>query len=234
MSIHPSRRTPARTVALLLGVGAAGLASVAAAADAPVPSAVNACVHKTTGQVRVVANTNQCSAQVETALTWNQQGVPGPQGTIGPAGPVGPAGATGDPGPAGVQGPAGPAGGAGAQGPAGPAGSAGPQGPVGAQGPQGPSGPAGASSLNTTTIFSELVDVPTKVASPAIKADATCPAGTMAVSGGYFIGNLNPDAPPTVLASWRPNLTTWEVIFFNPGPQTVHAEAFAYCAPTGG
>jgi hypothetical protein len=74
--------------------------------------------------------------------------------------------------------------------------------------------------------------VPPRIVSLAVKADATCPDGQMAAAGGYFIVNLNIDGPPTVLASWRPNLSTWEVIYFNPGPATISVETIAYCAPT--
>ena len=38
----------------------------------------------------------------------------------------------------------------------------------------------------------------------------------MAVSGGYFIINLDPNAPPGALISWRPSLNTWQVFFYNP------------------
>ena len=51
---------------------------------------------------------------------------------------------------------------------------------------------------------------------PAVHADAVCPSGEMAVSGGYFVVNLDPNAPPTVLVSWRPQLDTWQVDYYNP------------------
>ena len=54
----------------------------------------------------------------------------------------------------------------------------------------------------------------------------------MAVSGGFFIANLDPNAPPGALISWRPQLNQWQVFFYNPGSVNVSAQAIAYCAPT--
>ena len=71
----------------------------------------------------------------------------------------------------------------------------------------------------------------------AATAEVVCPEGTMAVTGGWFIINLFPSAPPTVLASYRPNiedLRIWRVSFLNPGPGPISAQGHAYCAPTGG
>jgi hypothetical protein len=54
----------------------------------------------------------------------------------------------------------------------------------------------------------------------------------IAVSGGYFIVNLDPNAPPSALISWRPSPDRWQVFFYNPGAVTIEAQAIAYCAPT--
>lgn len=93
-------------------------------------------------------------------LTWDQQGVTGPQGAQGVPGPtglVGPKGAKGYTGPAGPQGPVGPTGPVGAlgnpgnPGPAGATGATGPQGmqgPAGVMGPMGPTGNPGLTGLN--------------------------------------------------------------------------------------
>ena len=102
---------------------------------------------------------------------------------------------------------------------------------MGPTGLQGPTGPSGTSALDTVSVFSAITSVPPNVVSPAVKADAVCPAGHIAVAGGYFIANLNVSGPPTALASWRPVLSTWEVIYFNPGPATISVETIAYCAP---
>jgi len=84
--------------------------------------AINACVNKTSGALRI----SKSCKKGERPLSWNATGATGP---TGPAGPAGVAGGTGPAGPAGVAGgtgPAGPAGVAGATGPAGPAGKVGP------------------------------------------------------------------------------------------------------------
>jgi hypothetical protein len=91
-----------RAAALLV----AGIAAVAAAAFVHGASSQNgggvihSCKHKSTGQLRAVADPSRCRKS-ERALSWN---------AVGPAGPQGPAGAQGDPGPPGPEGPAGPAG----------------------------------------------------------------------------------------------------------------------------
>ena len=59
---------------------------------------ITACVHKESGNVRIVADSGGCRTN-ETATTWNQQGV---KGDTGPVGPPGPAGPTGPQGPAGI------------------------------------------------------------------------------------------------------------------------------------
>jgi hypothetical protein len=144
-------------------------------------------------------------------------GAPGPPGANGVPGAAGPPGPKGDPclpvDPACV-------------------GPKGDPGTDGAVGPKGEPGKDGAASLDTVAVFSAITAVPPRVVSPAVHADATCPSGHMAVAGGYFIVNLNIDGPPTTLASWRPNPSTWEVIYFNPGPATINVETIAYCAPT--
>jgi hypothetical protein len=89
-------------------------------ANIPAPDGtITGCYHKNNGQLRVVESASQCNPS-ELALTWQQQGPPGPQGPIGPQGPQG---ATGPQGLTGPEGPAGPAGPAGPEGPQGPAGT---------------------------------------------------------------------------------------------------------------
>jgi Lamin Tail Domain len=91
-----------RAVALLV----AAIAAVAAAAFVRGASSQNgggvihSCKHKSTGQLRAVADPSRCRKS-ERPLSWN---------AVGPAGPQGPAGAQGDPGPPGPEGPAGPKG----------------------------------------------------------------------------------------------------------------------------
>jgi hypothetical protein len=89
--------------ALVLAVGS----SVALGAIPGAGGVISSCYAKTGGDLRVIdAATSTCKSN-ESALSWNQQGIPGPQGVPGPVGPAGPQGPTG---PAGAQGPAGPAG----------------------------------------------------------------------------------------------------------------------------
>ena len=114
-------------------------------------------------------------------------GPAGAAGAMGPAGPVGPAGAVGPQGPAGPQGrdgaagPAGPAGAPGAMGPAGPAGPAGAMGPMGPMGPRGPAGVSGYEVVSTL-----WPATPQNVGSFAtLTGSASCPAGKIAISGGY-------------------------------------------------
>lgn len=107
-------------VALGIIVPVVGAASWVAASENPSPT-IHACVHRETGQVRIVSAGEQCR-RTETALEWNAEG------------PAGPAGAPGQVGPAGSQGEIGPAGPQGETGPAGPAGPAGPPGPAGSVG----------------------------------------------------------------------------------------------------
>ncbi|HVM56445.1 MAG TPA: hypothetical protein VMT74_03200 [Gaiellaceae bacterium] len=86
----------------------------------------NACLLKATGTIRLIDTSlpshdfrSHCT-MFEQPISWNEQGVPGPQGLKGDTGPQGLKGDTGDPGP---------------------------KGDTGAQGPQGPAGPMGPSGL---------------------------------------------------------------------------------------
>ena len=119
----------------------------------------------------------------DTPVSWNEDG---PQGLQGPAGPQGeqgipgPAGADGATGPMGPQGEPGPMGSAGPQGPQGvpgPQGMPGQPGPVGATGPQGPSGLAGLEWVSVTRNYGAFEYFTT--------VDANCPAGKIALSGGF-------------------------------------------------
>ncbi len=92
----------------------------------------------------------------ETALSWNQQGVPGAQGPQGPAGPQG------------------------ERGPEGPTGPSGEPGVAGPPGPQGVSGPAGASGYEARQA---VVSVP--VGAQFFLARVDCSAGKRATGGGY-------------------------------------------------
>ena len=90
--------------------GAIATVALAGTAYAAIPGGdgtIHGCYAKSGGTLRVIdASGNTCKSG-ETALDWNQQGVPGPQGPTGAKGDTGPTGAQGpqgEPGPAGVSG----------------------------------------------------------------------------------------------------------------------------------
>ncbi|HEX6207510.1 MAG TPA: hypothetical protein VF058_04040 [Actinomycetota bacterium] len=88
------RQRPPRALALVAAaaLGAALFGGVAAATHDP--DTIHACVHKQTGQVRVVDDASDCKPQ-ETPLEWNVEGPAGPQGPEGPPGPQGEPGGLG-------------------------------------------------------------------------------------------------------------------------------------------
>ena len=71
---------------------AAVAAFVFATCGSAAADVINACITKSTGQVRIVSTPAQCKSN-EAPLTWNVNG---------PVGPQGPPGADGQPGPAGL------------------------------------------------------------------------------------------------------------------------------------
>jgi hypothetical protein len=99
--------------ALTLGVVAAvAFAAAGAVAYASIPDAgglIHGCYKSDHGDLRVIdpsapkKDQNSCKTD-ETALDWNQQGVPGPQGPQGAQGPQGPQGIQGPQGASGVSG----------------------------------------------------------------------------------------------------------------------------------
>jgi hypothetical protein len=159
------------------------------------------------------------------------------QGPPGPAGPAGPAGATGPAGPEGPEGPAGATGATGAQGLEGPAGPQGPAGATGAQGiegpagPTGPQGPAGPGAQITDIVTSAAVTVN---GNSAGAAEATCPAGTVLVSGGWVPVSPNGGGGgPPVLVPSEVNFNTFNtytLTMYNPTSSPLAFEATANCA----
>lgn len=148
-------------------------------ATIPGPNGViSACYLKSGGALRVIdASTTSCKA-TEQAISWNQQGVPGP---TGPAGPPGPAGADGADG---------------ADGTAGPPGPAGPAGPVGPAGPEGPAGPAG--GVGT---FSTEIDYSATDGSDTKSMIIVCPDNGIATGGGGEVVNNSGVVPAAIYAS---------------------------------
>jgi hypothetical protein len=197
------------------------------------------------GGLRIIGASESCRGN-ESFVAWNMTGPAGPQGAQGVAGPMGATGpqgprglpgdrgANGAPGPQGERGLVGPQGGAGSSGQQGPAGAKGDRGDVGPQGPPGApgaQGPSGASSLNTVMARSLLTFVLPR-GNPASTIDVTCPANHIAVSGAHYFGNYDVAAPPVVLASYRTELDSWQMVIYNPSTTiTVGVQIAAYCAP---
>lgn len=77
--------------------------ATAGAVTAQSTGVITGCVQNKTGLLKVITS-GTCNPQTETVLTWNAQGVPGPQGEQGPQGPQGEQGPQGPQGPAGVSG----------------------------------------------------------------------------------------------------------------------------------
>jgi hypothetical protein len=103
-------------VAFVGALAALGMVTLAGAhAGAATAGTVHACVQKSNGVLRVVAETVACR-RTESSLDWASGGAPGAQGPQGPRGQAGQAGPAGPQGPAGQVGPAGPRGAAGPQG----------------------------------------------------------------------------------------------------------------------
>jgi type VI secretion system secreted protein Hcp len=99
-----SSRTAKIAVPTVAVLGAGG--AFAAAAIPGADGTINGCFTSAGGQqgnLRVVDEGQAC-AKNETAIKWNQKGVPGDRGPEGPTGPQGPQGAQGAQGPAGANG----------------------------------------------------------------------------------------------------------------------------------
>jgi hypothetical protein len=101
------KRTPTKLVAL---AGVFALAAGGSIAWASIPDSdgvIHGCYDKVSGKLRVADTEDgepKGCANHETALTWNQQGLPGPPGPPGPEGPKGETGDTGPQGPPGASG----------------------------------------------------------------------------------------------------------------------------------
>ncbi|MBE2317004.1 collagen-like protein [Solirubrobacter sp. CPCC 204708] len=173
------------------------LGVTAGIAYAAIPSGdgtIHACMLKEVGTIRLIdpgksGLQGKCSG-LETKLTWNQKGQPGPagpQGEPGPRGETGAAGPQGATGPAGPQGEPGPQGAAGATGATGPQGATGPTGPRGETGAPGPQGPAGVSGHQ---IVSAETDV---VAGGGVTGVLYCPEGKKPTGGGWLVEPANAD-----------------------------------------
>jgi hypothetical protein len=106
------------------------------------------------------------------------------------------------------------------------AGATGPQGPAGPQGPGGPQGPAGPSNLSAlTTVIGPTVEVP---AGKVGGAEATCPAGSRAVSGGGFASIAGLDD-----SEMETTHTSWFIVISNQTGITLKVHASVECAGAG-
>ncbi len=166
-----------------------GAAYAAAAARTPASGGViygcyaNGAVNGS--HVVVLQNAGTTCPNGTTAISWNEQGQPGPAGPTGPAGPSGPPGPTGLTGATGLAGPAGPSG------PPGPSGAPGPQGSPGPSGPAGPSGsPGGSVTVGTEPSGANCPDGGANFTDTAGNVAYACngaPGATTAGSGGLGV-----------------------------------------------
>ena len=146
------------------------------------------------------------------------------QGPQGPAGPMGPQG---------VAGPSGPTGPVGPQGPQGPAGSTafGATGPQGPAGPQGPTGPQGATGRDGVP---GILFVVNQYTIPPMSGGTTygvCPAGKVAIGGGF--GRLNQNVTVRESRPGSNQITPeryWTVGFVNLNPTEQTVGVYAVCA----
>jgi hypothetical protein len=140
----------------------------------------------------------------------------GPQGDVGPAGPAGPTGPVGpqgEVGPAGATGAVGPKGDTGATGPkgdTGATGATGAQGPMGPQGFMGPMGPQGLPGISGFQIAGNSTTVSVPGNSTTTLA-ATCPAGKIAIAGGYDSSTGGGTFALAPVASYPSAPDTWRV-----------------------
>lgn len=179
------------TIAIVAALAFSAGSAFVAYGDTAAPTFYG-CLKTSNGTLYDVNTDGPVECKKDTPINWNQdgpQGLQGPSGQQGEQGPQGEQGipgvngadgidgATGPQGPQGEAGPMGPAGPQGTQGAPGPQGMPGQPGPVGATGPQGPSGMAGLEWVKVTRSYGPLEYF--------TFLDANCPAGKIALSGGY-------------------------------------------------
>lgn len=111
-------------------------------------------------------------------------------------------------------------------GPHGPQGQAGPEGPAGAPGAAGPAGPGGPSNLSAiTTVIGPTVEVE----NDKVKgANAACPPGDRAVSGGGYSSITGIDD-----SEMETTHTSWFIIVYNQTGITLNINASVECAAGG-
>ena len=203
------------TIVVVLIGGIAGIASAAG-------DVINACVNKSSGELKIVDAGTTCPNNW-VALQWNAQGVSGATGATGPAGPTGATGATGP---------------TGANGATGATGAAGPTGPTGAAGATGATGPTGAAGATGATGAPGLTNTYDRSASFTVNSNSFftafvfCNAGDIAISGGF--DKLSSGSDLELLVSHRESgdPATWRFTVFNhlflPGSDSI--TFYAVCA----
>ncbi len=107
------------------------------------------------------------------------------------------------------------------------------QGQRGVQGPSGPQGPAGLTSVKT--VVGQVVDAaPCCTNASIIQATAQCPAGTVAVAGGWVGDPNHTPAVPFFLANAPSSASAWTVLMVNGDNQnTAGIGAVVTCALGG-
>ena len=156
-----------------------------------------------------------------------ETGAAGPKGDTGATGPKGDAGATGPKGDTGAVGPKGDAGASGPQGPTGEAGSPGAIGPMGPIGPQGIQGMPGVSGYEV--VFTPFTSF-TVNGNQTVALNATCPAGKVAIGGGFDLSGNTPPLSP--VASFPFSADTWRLLvrLSQISAATFQVRAYAVCA----
>jgi hypothetical protein len=179
---------------------------------------IYACSLNRIGTVRLIDPSKsglqgKCST-VETPVSWNQKGEPGPAGAKGDKGDKGDPGIPGANGDPGTPGAKGDTGAPGAKGDTGAPGAKGDTGAPGAQGVKGDTGASGTSGYQIITASDTLAP------NEAAFGDNACPAGKKAVGGGWTTSGNDNDV--YVLASGpSADGQSWMGSIRNNGPRTL-------------
>lgn len=183
------------------------------------------CIDKRTGVVHSVAARHACTSKQVRRVGFGVAGPAGPAGAPGAVGPQGPMGPRGPQGAQGAQGAAGATGATGAQGAAGPSGEQGAQGPQGAPGlanveAEGPyPGQTDLSKFNDQNGVQEGTNSSSTFAgdggASVQQAWVTCPAGKVAVGGGFsrFVDVAEADNALNIVSSYPVQIDNGQVVY---------------------
>jgi hypothetical protein len=166
-----------------------------------------------------------------------ETGAQGPKGDVGPQGPKGDTGDTGAQGPPGLKGETGATGPQGLKGDTGPMGPMGPQGLTGPQGAQGLQGPQGVPGINGVSGYQKaFAQVGPFALSPGVTSwvIANCPAGKVALGGGYELMGTSAQLLDVVTsAPYQNGVAGWMVTFRNntaAAVSSIQVKASVVCA----